>query len=180
MDKESFSQRALRWWREQFPHQPDSASPLESIVREQLLLPGLKLVIDEKEVEWQTQAFDHTIDFPEALKILLQNFLLGAESSTSLRDVAILSGLLEDTSPTESLRALLDQGMLYLLSADYLDRIERKALPFHRPDYTRRISLYWTFGLLLPALTPWEFIGFVNRRDALDVYHTGYRPENAG
>ncbi len=178
LDNMKFTEKAAQWLREQLNTKSPFERLLNSIVREGFGLKNLRLNIDEAEVNRQMNAFANPVGFPLALREMINHFINGGDSSTSVRDIAYLEkGIdFEDMEASRpKIKALIDEGTLQLFPIEYLELIQNGQLDFKFPIFEQPINEYWAFGLTTPAFPGYYFIGFVNREDWYDVYHTGYQ-----
>jgi|GEM_PF-4109264 hypothetical protein len=177
LERFKFTQKGIELLRTELLQTPFERQ-VNGVVRGEFGLKKLQLVIDEVEVKRQQSQFSGSVDFPLALREMINHFINGADSSTSLRDVAFLE-LQIDFDDMEARRpkiiALIDQGTLQLFPTNYLALIQNGTLDFKYPIFEQPIETHWAFGLRTPALADYYFIGFVNRNDWYDVYHTGYK-----
>lgn len=178
LDHFPLTDKAHRWLWEKLKTQTPIQRSVSSIFHEVFQLKKIKWRIEDDHVENHTQLYDGLTSFPVALREMLDEFINGMESSTSLRDIASLELELDfdnDHTVSGKIREIMDKGTLYLFPTDYLDRIRRQEINFKYPPFTHRVKDYWPFGLRLPDLKGYYFIGFVSRKNWWDVYHTGYK-----
>lgn len=151
---------------------------INTIVRGEFGLKNLNLVIDESEVQRQTTQFPGSVGFPLALREMINHFINGADSSTSVRDIAFIERGIDLETMEESrpaIKALVNEGTLQVFPINYLELINSGQLNFKYPIFEQPINEYWAFGLRIEAFPNYYFIGFVNRNDWYNVYHTGYQ-----
>jgi len=151
---------------------------IDSILREVFGLTTMRWVIDDAAVAEHVRLYDGATSFPVALREIIEEFISGVESRATLRDI-ISHRFQIDPSDDETLNAkilqALNKATLFAFPTNYLDLIRRGELDFKHPPFTHRVKEYWPFGLRVPDLKSYYFIGFVNRNNWWDVYHTGYK-----
>ncbi|MEM8523805.1 MAG: flavin reductase family protein [Bacteroidota bacterium] len=151
---------------------------IQRIIAEKEVL-GMKFIIDEADLQVQMTDFEENIDFPVVLSEMINSFLFQMESSESLRDVISMEkklDLADKKMMTEAVKSILQKGTIYLFPSDYKAVIKGANLPFGVKDLVRDFGKNWLFGFIAPTELPdWYFIGHVNRKDATDTYHTGYK-----
>lgn len=178
LDHFLLTDKAHKWLWEQLLHQTPTQRSIASILNEVFGLKKMKWSISDDDVEKHTTTYDGITSFPVALREMVDEFINGLESSTSLRDVICLEyGISpsDEKNCDDKIREVLDNGTLYLFPTDYLDLIRSGQLSFKYPPFTHRVHRYWPFGLTSKGLKDYYFIGFVNRKNWWDVYHTGYK-----
>jgi len=178
LDHFPLTDKAHRWLWDRLKTQTPIQRSVSSIFREVFQLEKIKWEIQDDYVDYHTRVYDGITSFPVALREMLDEFINGMESSASLRDIASTElGLDIDNNKhtTTRIREIIDQGTLYFFPTDYLDRIRRREIDFKYPPFTHRVGDYWPFGLRMPDLKDYYFIGFVSRKNWWDVYHTGYK-----
>lgn len=167
-----------RWLWEQLRKQTPTQRAIQSILVEIFNFNNINCQIADADVEEHSDKYDNETSFPLALREMIDEFINGMESSTSVRDIVSLEfgvDLDNQDAITKKIRQLMNEGSLYLFPTDYLDRIRSGEIDFKYPPFTHRVEEYWTFGLRLPKIKDYYFIGFVSRKDWWDVYHTGYK-----
>lgn len=172
-----FTQKAIEVLRNELLVSPLDRQ-IQAIVRGEFGLDQLQLQIDEAEVKRQEAQFPGSVGFPLALREMVNHFINGADSSSSVRDIAYLEkGVdfedMENSRP--KIKGLINPGMLQLLPINYLEQIQSGELDFKYPIFEHPIETHWAFGLRTPEFPDYYFIGFANRNDWYDVYHTGYK-----
>lgn len=157
-------------------------SPLQrnirSILREVFGLERMQWCIDDDDVAEHRKLYDGATSFPLALREIIDEFINGVESATSLRDVVSRRFDIDPEEDEQLKTKVLDalaEATLYFFPTDYLDQIRAGTIDFKYPPFTHRMKDYWPFGLRTPSLKDYYFIGFVSRNDWWDVYHTGYK-----
>ncbi len=175
----AFEKEAKEWLSKKMEQETPIQRSIKGVIREAAAYPNMKWMISDEEVATQ-EAMGGSVPFLTVLFEMLHSFLYQMESSTSPRDVMSIEldvDLDDNDATTEQLHKLLDNSTIYLFPNNYLELIERKELPFSKPNFTHNVEEYWTFGLLLHDIPNWQFIGFVNRNDDYDTYNTGYQVE---
>ncbi|MEL6943193.1 MAG: flavin reductase family protein, partial [Bacteroidota bacterium] len=150
---------------------------IQQIIEEERSLGGMKSIIDEVDLQLQIDTFGGKPDFPSILSEMIHSFLFQMESSESLRDVISMEmDIIADRDKmTKVTEGVLKNGTIYLFPSDYKAVIEGHNLPFGVEDLVRDFEKNWMFGFISTDLPNWYFIGHVNRQDATDTYHTGYK-----
>jgi hypothetical protein len=174
----NLTDKAHEWMWEQLRRQTPTQRAVASILHEIFGLYKMKWVIDDEVVTAHADAYDGETSFPVALREIMDEFINGMESSSSLRDIVSLEfgvDLDDHSGITSKVKKVIGEGTIYLFPPDYLDLIRSGELSFAYPPFTHRVEEYWPFGLRVPKLKKYYFIGFVNREDWWDVYHTGYK-----
>ena len=178
LDHFPLTEKAHEWLWSQLRRQTPTQRSIRSVLLEIFGFDRMTWNIDDDVVEEHSALYENITSFPAALREMIDDFINGMESSTSVRDVISReSGVdLEDQEAiTARAKALINKGVIFLFPPDYLERIREGEIDFKYPPFVHRVEEYWPFGLRLPDLKKYFFIGFVNRRDWWDVYHTGYR-----
>lgn len=178
LDHYSLTAPAHEWLWEALRRQSPLQRNIRSILREVFRIPAMQWRIEDADVEEHGNLYDGATSFPVALREIIDEFIHGVESNASLRDiVSQRRGIApdDDEALTDEVLDVLGKSTLFLFPIDYLDQIRRGAIDFKYPPFTHRVEEYWPFGLRVPALRNYYFIGFVNRNDWWDVYHTGYK-----
>jgi len=152
---------------------------IQHIIEKEKDLLGMKSIIDEADLQSQVATFSGKADFSAALSEIIHSFLYQMESSESLRDVISLEKNLDlenKEEMTNATKEVLKKGILYLFPSTYKDVIEGANLPFGMEDLVRDFEQNWLFGFIVHSELPnWYFVGHVNRNDATDTYHTGFK-----
>ncbi len=175
----NMTSEANNWLNNMMMQETPTQRAIKRTIREVADYSSMQWMISDEAVS-QQEALEGSVPFLAALNEMLHSFLYQMESSESPRDITSLElGVdLEDrAATTKKLSELMNEGILYLFSENYMEQIETGELPFYKPSFTHKFEEYWTFGLLLPAIPNWHFIGFVNRNDAQDTYNTGFQAE---
>lgn len=178
LDHFNITDKAHEWMWAQLRLQTPTQRSVASILQEIFGLHEMKWVVDDKVVEAHAETYDGETAFPVALREIMDEFINGMESSSSLRDIVSLEfgvDLDDQSNITDKVKEVIRQGTIYLFPSDYLDLIRSGKLAFGYPPFTHRVKEYWPFGLKIPQLKKYSFIGFVNRKYWWDVYHTGYK-----
>ncbi len=178
LDHLRITDKAHQWLWDQLRKQTPVQRAIQSVMAEIFHFKTIRWQIDDADVEMQVEKYNNQTSFPLALREMIDEFINGIESSTSLRDIVSQRfevALDDNEAITEKVKALLDTGTIYLFPSDYLDRIRAGELDFKYPPFVHRVEEYWPFGLRLPRLRDYYFIGFVSRTYWWDVYHTGYQ-----
>lgn len=142
-------------------------------------LAGMKSVIDEADLQTQIKQFGGAADFSAVLSEMMHSFLHQMESSESLRDIISLEkgvDLEDKKAMNQATQEILKKGSFYLFPSNYEEIITGANLPFSKKDLVRDFEKNWLFGFIAHTELPnWYFVGHVNRNDATDTYHTGYK-----
>ncbi|NJL73803.1 MAG: hypothetical protein HC892_00970 [Saprospiraceae bacterium] len=172
----TFEEDAKNWLSLKVAQETPTQRAIQRTLWEANELFGIRWMIGDQEVAKQEK--ESKINFLTALYEMAHSFLYQMESSTSPRDILSLElgvDLENNPATTAALAQAMCKGSIYLFPENYLALIETGSLPFKEPDFTHEFSTHWTFGMLLPDLPAWYFIGFVNRKDSYDTYNTGYQ-----
>jgi len=141
-------------------------------------LNDMEYIIDEEEISRQAKMVEDGVPFMTVLSEMIRSFLHQMESSESPRDIISLEKelQLEDQAlVTQHLKSVMQKGTIYLFPSSYQEVIEQHNLPFGVKDLVRRFEECWMFGLIMPELPNWYFIGHINRMDQEDTYCTAYK-----
>ena len=178
LDHFTMTDKAHGWLWDKLRQQTPIQRAIQSVISEIFNFNEIRWYIEEADVEEHSEKYDNQTSFPLALREMLDEFINGMESSSSLRDVVSHKfgvDLDDNDAITEKVKAVLNSGTVYLFPTDYLDRIRAGELDFKYPPFVHRVEEYWPFGLRLSRLRDHYFIGFVSRTYWWDVYHTGYQ-----
>lgn len=173
----SMTEEATNWLNDMLDQETPTQRAIKRTIREVSTYPNMQWVISDDEVNKQ-EALEGKVPFLTALHEMLHSFLFQMESSESPRDIASLEldlDLENRDATTQKLTELMNEGTIYLFPENYMEMIEAGELPFYSPSFTHKFEEYWTFGLLMPAIPNWHFIGFVNRNNDQDTYNTGFQ-----
>lgn len=151
---------------------------IQRILWEKWELSDMKYIIDDDEISKQAMMTEDGVPFMTVLSEMTRSFLHQMESSESPRDIISLEkelDLEDQLLVTNHLKNAMQKGTIYLFPSNYQEVIEQHNLPFGVKDLVRKFEDCWMFGLIMPELPNWYFIGHVNRNSQEDTYCTAYK-----